>query len=184
MEELLLIIVKIINIPFLIVIGVIDNGFAKRMAEGRLLWSDYVPHLFIISVCLISYLLNKNGILVLPNPLDEHMLEVILHFQGIIFGTTLSISTFLLSILKPNKLIIKYPDKKEVIQDIIHDLQLTASVIFFVLLYIFVVWALISLNILNKSSLLTIITFCMLIWSLLGVTQLIKGVFLLVMIDS
>lgn len=184
MKKLFLIIVKIINIPFLIIMGVIDNGFGKRMAEGRLLWSDYIPHLFVISACILSYLLNKNGILILPNLLSKDMLEILLNFEGIIFGTTLAISTFLLSILKPSKLITQYPDKERDVQDIMDDLQLTNSIIFLVLLYIFVIWSLMSLKLLNQSSLVTIFTFCMLLWSLLGVSQLIKGVFLLVKIEA
>lgn len=184
MKKLLLIIVKIINIPFLIVMGVIDSTFAKRMTEGRLLRSDYLPHLFVISACILFYILNKNGTLDLPNLLNKDMLEIILNFEGIIFGTTLAISTFLLSILKPSKLISQYPDKEKDIEDIMDDLQLTNAVIFTVLLFTFVIWSLMSLELLSESSLLTIFTFCMLLWSLLGVSRLIKGVFLLVKIED
>jgi len=176
-------IIKLLMLPLIFLLSLADKNMANRLINKRLTFKDTWPHLCsILSFIIFYYIFNKNTVNFQLYKLTKD-LHIILNFQAILFGTSLAVSTFILSIFNPNILKYKYPNEEDKIFDVVDDLRIANKIIFIVLIYIFIIWLLLTLNIINNNLLVTTSIFSFLIWSLFAINSLIRGVFLLVNID-
>lgn len=183
LKKLFSIVYKIIFFPCFLLILVLDYSVANRIISKRFSFRDVSPHLYTVIFGSILFLLKKFGILSIEYTSNfPDLIGIFLNFQAILFATSLAVSTFILSIFKPNELIKQYPEKKEIILDIVDDLRIANKIIFFVLIYIFFIGLLEKIKIINISINIFIITLAFLFWSILSIYSIIRGIFYFVRI--
>jgi hypothetical protein len=178
--RLLFIIFRMISIPLLLLLLIFDLNIAKRLLSNRYGISDMIPHLTTILIPFVVYCLHKNGYLSIPLSKITEIISGIINLQGVIFATSIAVSTFILTIFKPTEMKVKYPDKEEIIDDIVDDLRIANRITFISTLCIFFAWVLSILGIINMSVTLFLFTMAFFIWSLLAINSIIKGVFELI----
>lgn len=174
---------RIIVLPVLIVITLVDTGIAKRILSSRYSFRDATPHLLVFVLWATLYFAYTQKLILIDITKVNMLLPTIIGFQGVMFAVTLTVSTFILTIFRPNDLIKRHIDKENLINDIVDDLRIANSLVFFSTFYIFVVWLFIGIEYLKNSIPLSISIFIFLVWSVLAINSIIRGVFLLVKVE-
>lgn len=174
---------KIILLPCLVIITLADRSISNRIISGRYTFRDAIPHLSVIAIWGILLYANTKGIIKMdPNKIFI-LLPNLINFQGILFAASLAVSTFILTIFKPSELAIKHPNKMTVILDIVDDLRIANRIIFFATLYMFSIWLAISSEYLSASISIIISILIFLIWSIISIDSIIRGIFTIVKVD-
>lgn len=183
LKKLLLLIIKIIVFPAFIIIAILDLNVYRRLFNDRYTIEDFLPHCYSLFISTIIYFVIKKEYIILNYSKICDILPNIIEFQEIIFATALATSTYILSFLKPNELILKHPEKSNTILDTIDDLRLANKIIFISLLNILTIWLFLTLEIIQISVLIIILISFFLLWSVFAIKSIIKGVFELAKIN-
>lgn len=159
------IVFKIILLPVLMIISLVDSGIAKRIMSKRYTFRDAAPHLVVLALWGSLYYAYMQKLVSVDVSRVDILLPTIISFQGVIFAAALAVSTFTLTIFRPNDLIKRHIHKEHLILDIVDDLRIANRLVFFSTLYVFVVWLLIGIGYIRNSIPLTISIFIFLLWS-------------------
>ena len=182
-SSFLKIVLKLIILLILMMVTFLDSGIAKRIFSKRYTYRDAIPHLVVLALWATLYYAYTQKLVSVDVFKVNMLLPTIIGFQGVMFAVTLTVSTFILTIFRPNDLIKRHVQKENLILDIVDDLRIANRIVFFSTLYIFIVWLFIGIEYLWNSIPLSISIFVFLAWSILGINSIIRGVFLLVKVD-
>jgi hypothetical protein len=180
---LLKLVIRIMCFPLIVVISIIDSNIANRILIKRFTLRDWLPHLIIVMLTIALIGGYSNNLFKIDTDKANSILSTIMNFQGVLFATALAITTFLLSIFKPNALKTKYPKQASNIDDTIDDLRIANMIIFLSMFVSTFSWIFISMGYIQNSGILSICLFSLLLWSLIATESIIRGVFVLINID-
>ncbi len=173
----------IVVLPVLMAVTFVDNRIAKRLLSKRYTFRDASPHLVVLALWGTLYYAYTQNLVSVDVSKVNLILPTVISFQGVMFATALAVSTFILTIFRPNDLRKRHADKMDLILDIVDDLRIANRIVFFSTLYLFVIWLLIAIEYVKNSIPLTISMFVFLVWSILGIDSIIRGVFQLVKVE-
>ena len=94
LTSFLKIVLKIIVLPILMIITLVDIGIAKRIMSKRYTFRDAAPHLIVLALWASFYYAYTQKLVSVDVSKVNILLPTIISFQGVLFAAALAVSTF------------------------------------------------------------------------------------------